>query len=266
MSTYGFIGTGNMGSALAKAVAKATDPSNIFLANRTRSKAEKIAAEIGCKVCDNDDVCWNDYIFLGVKPNMVEGVINSISDDLLERNTPAVLISMAAAVKIETIEGYMNAPYPIVRIMPNTPVAFGEGVILYSANKNVSESALNELVSVLSYAGKCIKIEEKLMDAATAVSGCGPAYAQMFMEALADGGVACGLPRSVAYELSARMVLGSAKMLLESGKTPGQLKDEVCSPGGTTIEGVRTLEEAGFRGAAMDAVIAAYEKALDLAK
>ncbi len=265
MATFGFIGTGNMGGALAKAVSKSVDAGNIMLANRTRSKAEKLAAEIGCKVCENADVCWSDFIFLGVKPNMIEGVLNEISDDLLERNTPAVLVSMAAAVTLEKLLSYMNAPYPIVRIMPNTPASVGEGVILYTANEYVSESALKELTDALSKAGTCVKIEEKLMDAAGAVSGCGPAFVDLFMESLADGGVACGLPRNIATILAAQTVLGSAKLLLESGKNPGLLKDEVCSPGGTTIEGVRALEEAGFRGAAMDAVIAAYEKTLELA-
>lgn len=266
MSTYGFIGCGNMGGALATAVCKATNPANVYLANRTRAKAEHLADELGCRVGNNEDVCWNDFIFIGVKPNMVEGVFREISDDLMGRDTPAVVISMAAAVSIDKLEKYLGASYPIVRIMPNTPVSVGEGVILYCKNDAVSDDQMNELLEALSYAGRCIEMPEKLIDAGSAVSGCGPAFAQMFIEALADGGVACGLPRATAVELAAQMVLGSAKMALESGKNPIELKDEVCSPGGTTIQGVRTLEEKGFSGAAMDAVISAYEKTLELAK
>lgn len=266
MSTYGFIGCGNMGGALARAVCKTQGASNVYLANRTRAKAEKLSEELGCRVCENADVCWNDFIFLGVKPNMIEGVLKEISDDLMERNTPAVIVSMAAAVSIEKLEGYIGGKYPIVRIMPNTPVSVGEGVILYARNEAVSDEQMKELLEALSQAGRCVEMPEKLIDAGSAVSGCGPAYAFMFIEALADGAVACGLPRKTATELAAQMVLGSARLVLESGTNPIELKDAVCSPGGTTIQGVRTLEEKGFCGSAMDAVIASYEKTLELAK
>lgn len=265
MSTFGFIGTGNMGGALATAVSKSVDPSNIVLANRSKEKAEALSLKIGGKIGENADALGCDYVFIGVKPNMIAGVIDSLKGEISSKKTPSVYVSMAAAVSIEKLEGFLGKDCPIVRIMPNTPVSVGEGVILYCANANVTDEALDELMSALSKAGSCIRIEEKLMDAASAVAGCGPAFADLFMESLADGGVACGLPRALATKLAAQMVLGSAKLLLESGKNPGLLKDEVCSPGGTTIQGVRVLEESAFRSAGMDAVIAAYEKTLELA-
>lgn len=266
MSTFGFIGTGNMGGALAKAVCKAVSPSLVFLSNRTKEKALSLCEELGANITDNTSIIDCDFIFLGVKPNMIKGVIDEIKEKLISRERPAVLISMAASLELNTIREYVGKDYPIIRIMPNTPVAVGEGVVLYCVNEFVSEAETKEFVNALNAAGKCIEIDEKLIDAGSALSGCGPAFVHIFMESLADGAVACGLPRSTAIELAARTVLGSAKLLIESGKNPGQLKDEVCSPGGTTIQGVRTLEEAGFRGAAMDAVISAYEKTVSLKK
>lgn len=266
MATFGFIGTGNMGGALVKAVAKTVPPTDIMIANRTRAKADALAREVGCRVCHNADVCWSDFIFLGVKPVMIGGVIDEIRDDLTGRDRPAVLVSMAAAVSIDDIADMLGADYPIIRIMPNTPVSVGEGVILYTPNAQVSARDEEEFVKALSFAGKCVKIEEKLMDPAGALSGCGPAFVDLFMESLADGAVACGVPRATAVELAARTLMGSAKLLIESGKNPGQLKDEVCSPGGTTIAGVRVLEESAFRAASMNAVIAAYDKTLALKK
>jgi pyrroline-5-carboxylate reductase len=173
------------------------------------------------------------------------------------------MVSMAAGSSIELIQSLFGN-YPIIRIMPNTPAAIGMGMILYACSKEVTAAQEEAFLQAMSGAGRFLKIDEKLIDAGSAVSGCGPAFADLFIEALADGGVACGLPRAAALEYAAQMVLGSAKLVLESGKHPGELKDAVCSPGGTTIQGVRTLEEAGFRGAVMDAVIAAYERTLEL--
>lgn len=265
MAEFGFIGTGNMGGALATAVCKAVNPENVVLANKTKEKAQKLADKLGCKTGENIEAASCDYVFLGVKPNMMEGVIK----DLMAYNMPpkGVFVSMAAALSIETLESFFGAyKAPIVRIMPNTPVSVGEGVILYAKNALVSDEQMLEIKEALKEAGTLVEIEEKLIDAGSAVSGCGPAFAYMFIEALADGGVACGLKRAQAVELAAAMVKGSASLVLESGKNPGQLKDEVCSPGGSTIAGVRSLEENAFRGAAMDAVIASYEKTLKMAK
>ena len=152
---------------------------------------------------------------------------------------------------------------PVIRIMPNTPAAIGAGVVQY-CGQAVTVEELDDFAALIAPAGLVDPVSESLIDAASAVSGCGPAFAYLFAEALADGGVACGLPRDKAMAYAAQMLAGSARMVLESGKHPGALKDAVCSPGGTTIQGIRTLEERGFRAAAMDAVIAAYEKTLKL--
>jgi pyrroline-5-carboxylate reductase len=173
---------------------------------------------------------------------------------------------MAAGVAMADIRGMVGADYPIIRIMPNTPVAVGQGMVLYDHTENVSEEALAAFRDFMGFAGRLDPLPEKLIDAGSAVSGCGPAFACLFMEALADGGVACGLPRAKAMEYAAQMLLGTAALALESGQHPGQLKDAVCSPGGSTIAGVRALEQGGFRAAAMNAVEEAYYRTLELGK
>jgi pyrroline-5-carboxylate reductase len=150
--------------------------------------------------------------------------------------------------------------------MPNTPVSVGEGTVLYTANSEVTDGEIADFKAAMKFAGVLDEIPEKLIDAASAVSGCGPAFVFMFIESLADGAVACGLPRDKALVYAEQTVLGAARLALESGKHPGELKDAVCSPGGSTIEGVRTLEEGAFRASAVDAVIAAYEKTKTLGK
>lgn len=261
MSTFGFIGTGNMGGALIKAACSKLSGADIRVANRTRAKAAVYAADYGCMLSDNIETAdHSDFIFLGVKPQMMGELLAEIGPVLKKRSTPFVLVSMAAGLSMETIREMAGGDYPVIRIMPNTPVAIGEGMTLYAATDNVTEQDLARFLDALSESGRFVALPEKLINAGSGVSGCGPAFVDLFVEALADGGVACGLPRATALECAAQMVLGSAKLILESGKHPGQLKDEVCSPGGTTIQGVRKLEEGGFRGTVMDAVIAAYEK------
>lgn len=264
MLKIGFIGTGNMGGALARAASKKTDNA-LFLANRHPEKARKLIDEIGGTLVDNVSVAAEaKYIFLGVKPQMMADMLSSIKTTLAERKSRFILVSMAAGTTIEKIRTLLGADYPVIRIMPNTPAAIGEGMILYACSENVSEAEEAEFVCAMSESGRFSKLSEHLIDAGSSVSGCGPAFVDLFIEALADGGVACGLPRKQALEFAAQMVSGSAKLVLESGKHPGQLKDEVCSPGGTTIQGVRKLEEGGFRAAVMNAVIAAYEKNFNL--
>ena len=256
----GFIGTGNMGGALARAAAK--NPANcVILSNRSREKAEKLADELGAVASDNFIVANTaDYIFLGVKPQMIEKLFDGIRAALMGRKDRFVLVSMAAGTSIARLQELSGGSFPVIRILPNTPASVGEGMVLYTRSPEVSDNELKGFLSAMSGAGRFSEIDEELMDAGSAISGCGPAFADMFMEALADGGVACGLPRANALEYAAQMLLGTAKLYLESGKHPGELKDGVCSPGGSTIQGVRVLEECGFRGAVMDAVIAAYEK------
>jgi pyrroline-5-carboxylate reductase len=260
--TFGFIGCGNMGGALARAVCRGADPQSVTLANRTRQKAEALAAELSCRVADNETVAAScEYIFLGVKPQMMEEMLSAIAPALRTRTTPFVLVSMAAGLSMARIRAMAGGEYPIIRIMPNTPCMVGEGMTQY-CTVGVSEDALSDFLAAMASAGRFDAVEERLMDAAGCVSGCGPAFAYLFIEALADGGVACGLPRAQAVEYAAQMMAGAARMVLESGKHPGLLKDRVCSPGGTTIQGVRALEANGFRSACMEAVIAAYDKTL----
>ena len=265
---FGFIGCGNMGGALALAVSRSDVDKEIILSNRTTEKAEKLAKEIGAVAANNREVFDScDYIFLGVKPQMMKDVLSDAAPVLKKRpHGSFVLITMAAALTIDDIRNMAGVSCPVLRIMPNTPVSVGEGVVMYAYDEKISKASVDEIVRALEPAGECVPLPESLIDAGSAVAGCGPAFAQMFIEALADGGVACGLPRATAVRLASQMLLGSAKLTLTSGKNPGVLKDEVCSPGGTTIEGVRALEEHRFRAAAMAGVTAAYEKTLKLKK
>ena len=245
---YGFIGCGNMGGAVARAVCKGAGSGDVLLANRTPAKAQALADELGCACGTNEEVAGIcDFIFLGVKPQMMADMLDELTPTLEARaeSRPFVLVTMAAGLSMQQIRQMAGSGYPIIRMMPNTPVALGDGMIQYCSDDVEPES---------------------LIDAASAVSGCGPAWAYQFIEALADGGVAAGLPRAKAQEYAAQMLLGSARMVLETGKHPGELKDAVCSPGGSTIQGVRLLEERAFRGAVTDAVLAAFEKTKDLGK
>ena len=259
--TFGFIGTGSMGGALARAARRRLEGGQILLANRTEAKAAALAKELGAPLSNNRTIAGNaDYVFLGVKPQMMGDLLAEIGPELRSRKDRFVLVSMAAGRSVVDIQAMAGGDYPVLRIMPNTPCSIGEGMVLYTPGPGVTEAEVQVFLESMAGAGRFSPIPEKQMDAGSAVAGCGPAFVDLFVEALADGGVACGLPRAQALEFAAQMVLGSARLLLESGKHPGELKDAVCSPGGTTIQGVRKLEEAGFRGAVMNAVIAACEK------
>lgn len=262
-SKLGFIGVGNMGGALVRAASR--NAANIRVANRSPEKARALAEEVSCQVGSNTEIAaWADDLFLGVKPQMMGDMLKEIAPVLADRRDRFLLVTMAAGLTIGDIQAMAGGDYPVIRIMPNTPASIGEGMILYTPGPGVTGEEERIFLEAMAGAGRFSRIPEGLMDAGSAVAGCGPAFADLFVEALADGGVACGLPRAQALEFAAQMVLGSARLILESGQHPGALKDAVCSPGGTTIQGVRKLEEAGFRGAVMDAVIAAYEKTRQL--
>ena len=211
---------------------------------------------------------WAQAEFDGKQFGICGKTIASVRRNLLAELAPAlrerqgrlVLVSMAAGLNITDIQEMAGGGYPILRIMPNTPCSIGEGMILYTPGPGVTEEEERIFLEAMAGAGRFSSIPERLMDAGSAVAGCGPAFVDLFVEAMADGGVACGIPRAQALEFAAQMMAGSARLILESGQHPGVLKDAVCSPGGSTIQGVRKLEEAGFRGAVMDAVIAACEK------
>ena len=260
MTTVGFIGTGNMGSALARAAAKSKAADRILLSNRTSEKALHLADEIGAEAADNITVAKeSDVLFIAVKPQMLEEMVTGINDVLKERKDRFVIVSMVAGKDLRYLKELFEDK-PVIRIMPNIPVAVGGGITLYTTMADVTSEEKDFLEKLLAASGTVSEIDERLLDAATGITGCGPAYAAMFIEALADGAVACGLPRTQAINYAALMVSGTASLILQTGEHPDALKDRVCSPGGSTIQGVRSLEKDAFRSAVMNAVIAAYEK------
>lgn len=263
----GFIGCGNMGSALASAAIKAVGSKDIYVSDFLPQKAQEFCDATGANVSSNEEIAKEcDYIFLGVKPQVMDKTIDGINHIWKNRTTDFTVVSMAAGLSIDAIEKMIGVSVPVIRIMPNTPCKVGEGVVLYSPNEKISSLKAEAFEKILSKCGTVDRIPENLIDAASAVSGCGPAFVYLFIEAFADGGVLCGLPRDKALTYAAQTVKGAAEMVLRTGLHPGELKDAVCSPGGTTIEGVKALEEGGFRAGSINAVVSAYKKTLDLKK
>jgi len=259
---YGFIGCGNMGGAIARALANSTK--DITVADRS-GKAKSLAAELGIGYSDNLTIASTcDRIFLGVKPHMMKDMLAPLKDVLAQRRP--TLITMAAGVWISQIEEFVGCEIPVIRIMPNTPTAVGKGVTQYCCNAFVDSDVLSDWLADMAPSGLMDQLDEKLIDAASAISGSGPAYMYVFLEALADGAVTCGIPRAKAYEYAAMTMVGAAEMYLQTKQHPGALKDAVCSPGGSTIAGLRALEEHSFRAAAMDCVIATYNRNKELGK
>ena len=257
--TVGFIGTGNMGGALARAAAKSPLCTRLLLANRSPEKAKKLCEELGAVLTDNRGAAAEaEVLFLGVKPQGLEKMVAGIRDALDGRDR-CLVVSMAAGRTVAELERLLGGQ-PVVRILPNLPVAVGEGVTLLCASDKVTEEEKELVRGLLAPSGMVAELSEDLMDAASGVTGCGPAFAAMFVDALADGAVACGLPRREAIAFAAQMLAGTARTLLASGEHPDALRDRVCSPGGSTIQGVRRLEQGAFRAAVTDAVIATYEK------
>ena len=260
MITAGFVGTGKMGGALASAVIKAVGGESVMLADYDIEKAKAIAGESGAVCTDSQTVCKEcKFIFLGVKPQFLEQTANELKETLAARKDRFILVSMAAGVSTARL-AKMFGDYPIIRIMPNTPVAVGEGMIVYCHNSLVSNDEITEFTSALECAGEVSFLEEALIDAATSVSGCGPAFVYMFIKAFADGGVNCGLSPELSLKLAEQTVLGAAKLAIVSGEMPDKLKTDVCSKGGSTIEGVKVLEKEGLEDIVKAAVNASFEK------
>ena len=235
----------------------------MLLANRTPAKAQALADQLGCQATDNQTVAARcELIFLGVKPQMMAGLAKKLAGDIA--GSDAIFVSMLAGTSLDRLAELLGAEKKIIRIMRNTPCAVGKGLTLVSANSRVTAEELADFKALMAESGLLDDLPEHLIDAASAVSGCGPAYAYMFVEALADGAVKCGVPRAKAIRYAAQMLLGSAELVLESGQHPGALKDAVCSPGGSTIAGVAALEDRGFRGAAMAAVEVSYKRTKEL--
>ena len=265
MKIAGFIGTGKMGGALASAVIKKIGGENVLLSDSSIEKAEQIAGKSGAECTDAVKAAQTcKYIFIGVKPQAISQTLLQIKDALSGRKDRFVLVSMAAGVSIERICALLGMNVPVIRIMPNTSVSVGAGMTLYCPNALVADEEICEFVSALSLSGALERADESLIDAGMAVSGCGPAFIYLVMQALADGGVKCGLEEKTALKLAEQTVLGAARLAIETGTSPEQLKKDVCSPGGATIEGIYVLEDAGVPKAFSDAVKAAYDKAKTL--
>lgn len=259
----GFIGCGNMGGTLARAVARSVDPAKICVFDPDDAKAAACAALGMARAKDAAELAGAcRFVVLGVKPQVIAQVIASFRAAIRPQET--TVISMAAGISLAALREMFACEVPLIRIMPNTPAAIGEGMILY-ATDGTDTATENAFLSAFAAAGRIDRIDEGKIDAASALSGCGPAYAYLFIEALADGAVECGVPRDKALLYAAKTVAGAAGMVLAGGH-PGELKDAVCSPGGTTIAGVHALEDSAFRAAAMDAVCAAYQRTLELKK
>ena len=262
MLKIGFIGCGNMGTALAVAAAKSN--AEIYLSDCDESKAVKLCEKTGGKVVSNTEiakVC--DYIFLGVKPQMMANTLSEITKTLSSRADSFVLVTMAAGLKIEKIREFAGGNYPLIRIMPNTPCGVGSGMILY-ATADVTTTQEETFLNAMSQSGTFDKIPESLIDAGSVVSGCGPAFVCQFVEALTEGGVSVGLTKDKALLYAATTLMGTAKLILESGESPEVLKDRVCSPGGSTIEGVKRIDSGSFYNDVIDAVNAAYKRTKEL--
>ncbi|MGM9600420.1 MAG: pyrroline-5-carboxylate reductase [Faecousia sp.] len=255
---YGFIGCGNMGSSIAKAISQKT--SSIMVSDLS-GKAKALGYAYGTP---QEAAATADRLFLAVKPQRMGAVLEDLQPALQEKKP--LLITMAAGLTMEKISAMAGGDYPIIRIMPNTSVAIGKGVTLYCRNGLVSDEILADFLEDMSASGEMVALEERLFDAGTSLSGCGPAYCYLFLEAMADGAVACGIPRETALRLAAATMEGSGAMVRETGKHPAALRDAVCSPGGSTIAGVMALEAGGARNAAIAAVTAACKRNQELGK
>ena len=258
----GFIGCGNMATAILKGILKSSEvaATDIIASAKSDKTREKIEKELGIQKADTNAqvVEFADVVFLAVKPQFLEEVLDEIKDNVKEGQ---IFISIAPGKTLQWLGEHLGEGTKIIRTMPNTPALVGEGMTGATPNEFVTEAELKYVCEILSGFSKVEVISEKLMDTVVAVSGSSPAYVFMFLEAMADAAVADGMPRAQAYKFAAQAVLGSAKLMLETGKHPGELKDMVCSPAGTTIQAVRVLEEKGLRSAVIEAQLECVKKA-----
>lgn len=266
MYLLGFIGVGSMGGGLARAACTATAPEQIVLSNRTASKADALAHELGCRAAEAKAVAAEaKFIFLGVKPKDMAACLDELRPVLSQRPGDFVLVSMAAGLDTNTIQALAGHPWPVIRLCPNTPAAIGKGLVAW-CSKDTSPADEAELAAAMTGCGLWDACPESLMDVASVLGGCTPAFTYMFIEALSDGAVRCGISRDKAIAYAAKAVEGAAALCGQGKAHPGALKDAVCSPGGSTIEGVLSLEGAGFRAAAAGAITAAFDKTKRMAK
>ena len=263
MNKIGFYGAGNMAEAIISGLLKSGNysPGDILAFDISPDRAHYIKEKYGILFAESEESLMksSEYCILAVKPQ----ILSSIENNVYGKKFSGVLVSILAGIEIARLSKIFPQA-GIARIMPNSPALVGEGMTCIFYGSRISEEHKNKIEDIFKYIGKTIVIEEKHMDALTGLSGSGPAYVYQFIEAMADAGVYCGLARKDAYLLAAQTILGSARMFLETDKHPGELKDMVTSPGGTTIEGVKALEKEGFRNAVMEAVISGFEKSKQL--
>jgi pyrroline-5-carboxylate reductase len=267
--TLGVIGVGNMGAALVRGIlrAGALPPQQITIADPDVGKTSALAGEFGMHVsADNARLVGSsEYVVIAVKPNTVGAVMKEISGSLASQQS---LVSIAAGVTLSSLSGRLpqGISPALIRVMPNTPALVGAGAMAVAPGPGATEDRVEKLTQLLRALGEVVVVDETLMDAVTGLSGSGPAFVFVMVEALADAGVAAGLPRPVALKLAAQTVYGAGKLVVESGQHPGALKEMVASPGGTTIAGLAELEKAGFRGAVLSAVKAAANRSRELSR
>lgn len=261
----GFIGAGNMGSAILQGVLHQgyLAAQEIAITDKVASQCTKFAAQGVSVMASNKELAEAcECVLLAIKPVYTAAVLADLGDMLAGK----FVISIVAGWTYDMLADALPESARFVRVMPNTPLAVGEGMSLISQRARCTEEELLFAEGIFASAGKVARVEDHVFVAATSINGCGPAFVYQFIEALADGGVRYGVPRAMAYELAAQTLIGAAKMVQETGEHPGKLKDAVCSPGGTTIEGVYALEKGGMRAAVMDALGATIEKTLKLSK
>lgn len=267
MNKLCFIGAGNMGSAMISGVIKSKliDRDKIFVSNKSEKKLNNLREEWGVNTTtDNKKACENsDVVILAVKPLIIFSVLEEIKDVI---NKETIVISVAAGVTISNIEKVLGKDHKILRVMPNTPCLVCEGMSAICPNENINDDDLKIVKDIFNSFGKSEVIDESLMDCVIGVSGSSPAYVFMFMEAMADAAVQTGMKRDMAYKFVAQSVLGASKMLMETHKHPGELKDMVCSPAGTTIKAVEVLEKYGLRNAVIQAQLACVEKSREMSE
>lgn len=256
----GFIGMGNMGYAMLKGILQVFPKNDIIFTDVNKERCMTVSEETSIEYVESNAECANKakYVILAVKPQYYNQVLKNIENVIRPDH---VVISIAPGITIDTLKNALGFDKRIVRAMPNTPALLGNGMTGICYDDRLFDFNERDVIGKLfSSFGRYIKVEERQMSAVVCVSGSSPAYVYMFIEALADGAVKYGLPRDVAYEMAAQAVMGSAKMVLETKEHPGKLKDQVCSPGGTTIAGVSALEEYGFRNSIIKATDECYKK------
>jgi pyrroline-5-carboxylate reductase len=263
----GFIGTGNMGTPLVRGAVRSgvAAPADIRIYDVDHEKAAALGRETGVVLAGSNDevVRDSDYIVLAVKPNYVKPVLEECRHSF---NASKILVSIAVGVSTATLKQILGEGSKVVRTMPNIPLLVGEGMTLVCFGDNIGSEEKAAIRGLFEGSGRVEELEERLMSEVTALTGSSPAYVFMFLEAMADAAVQSGIPRGLAYRLAAQAVLGSAKMVLETGKHPAELKDQVCSPAGTTIEAVNALERNGFRFAVMDAMAECTKRAKEIGR